>query len=306
MKVTVIGAGNVGATAANVIALKNIASELVLLDIKPGVAEGKVMDMMQTAHMLGIDTRLIASSDDYVKTKASDIIVITSGLARKPGMTREELIDTNAKIVGSVMEQCLVHSPEAIFIIVSNPADTLTYLALKRSGLPKNRVLGMSGVLDSNRFIYFLSQAIGCPPADVDGMVIGVHGDLMLPLDRFAFYKGIPVTDLLSKEQLARVTEDTKQGGGILTKLLGTSAWYAPGAAAASMVAAIASDSKRMLPCIAYLEGEYKEHDVCAGVPVILGKSGMEGVVELALSEEELALFGQSVAAVRKTNDKIK
>ncbi len=305
MKISVIGAGNVGATAANVIALKKFTDELVLLDIKEGFAEGKIMDMMQTAHMLNINTKMVGTTGDYAKTAHSSIIIITSGLARKPGMTREELIGTNAKIVKGVMDKCLEYSSDAIFIIVSNPADTLTYLALKDSKLPHNRVIGMSGVLDSNRFIYFLSQKIGCPPTDVDGMVIGVHGDLMLPLIRLASYKGIPVTELLDNATLEKIIHETKVGGGTLTKLLGTSAWYAPGAAVAIMAEAIALNTRKLLPCIAYLDGEYGEKDVCAGVPVILGASGAEKIVTLSLTLEEREMFAKSVAAVRETNAKL-
>lgn len=305
MKISVIGAGNVGATAANIIALKKIADELVLLDIKEGFAEGKIMDMMQTAHMLNLNTKMLGTTGDYAKTAHSNIIIITSGLARKPGMTREELIGTNAKIVKGVMDECLKYSSDAIFIIVSNPADTLTYLALKDSKLPRNRVIGMSGVLDSNRFIYFLSQKIGCPPTDIDGMVIGVHGDLMLPLTRLASYKGIPVTELLDSASLDEIVHETKVGGGTLTKLLGTSAWYAPGAAVATMAESIALNTRKLLPCIAYLEGEYGEKDVCAGVPVILGASGAEKIVTLKLTTAEREMFAKSVAAVRETNAKL-
>lgn len=305
MKITVVGAGNVGATAANVIALKRFAAEIVLLDVKEGFAEGKAMDMMQTVHMLNINTRIIGTTGEYQKTSNSDIVIITSGIARKPGMTREELIGTNAKIVKSVMDSALAFSPNAIFIIVSNPADTLTYLALKDSRLPRNKIIGMSGILDSNRFIYFLSKEIGCPPNDVDGMVIGVHGDLMLPLTRLASYKGIPVAKLLDEKTLTEVVKQTKLGGGTLTKLLGTSAWYAPGASVATMAEAIALDAKKLLPCIAYLDGEYGEKDVCAGVPVILGKHGLEKIVSLPLTETECAFFTQSAAAARQTNAKL-
>lgn len=306
MKITVVGAGNVGAAAANVIATKKFASEIVLLDVKAGFAEGKAMDMMQTAHMLNINTKISGTTGEYQKTANSDIIIITSGLARKPGMTREELIGTNAGIVKTVMDASLKFSPDAIFIIVSNPADTLTYLAFKDSGLARNRVIGMSGILDSNRFIYFLSKEIGCPPNDVEGMVIGVHGDLMLPLLRLASYKGVPVTSLLNEQALDEIVKQTKIGGGTLTKLLGTSAWYAPGASAATMAEAIALNTKKLLPCIAYLDGEYGETDVCAGVPIILGRDGMEKIIPLPLNETEQSLFAQSVAAVRQTNTNLK
>lgn len=303
MKVTVIGAGNVGATVANVIALKGFASELVLLDIKEGVSEGKAMDMMQTAHMMNFDTRIVGCTNDYSKTADSSVVVITSGIPRKPGMTREQLIGTNAGIVKSVVEQVLKYSPNAIFVIISNPMDTMTYLALKASGVPKNRIIGMGGMLDSSRFRYYLSQALGCTPTDVDGMVIGGHGDkTMIPLVRFATYKGIPVTQLLDKATLDKIVADTMVGGATLTGLLGTSAWYAPGAAGATVVEAIVKDEKKLIPCCAYLEGEYGENDVCVGVPVVLGKDGIEKIVDIKLNAEEKALFDESVAAVRKMN----
>lgn len=303
MKVTVIGAGNVGATVANVIALKGFASELVLLDIKEGVSEGKAMDMMQTAHMMNFDTRITGCTNDYSKTADSSVVVITSGIPRKPGMTREQLIGTNAGIVKSVVEQVLKYSPNAIFVIISNPMDTMTYLALKASGVPKNRIIGMGGMLDSSRFRYYLSQALGCTPTDVDGMVIGGHGDkTMIPLVRFATYKGIPVTQLLDKATLDKIVADTMVGGATLTGLLGTSAWYAPGAAGATVVEAIVKDEKKLIPCCAYLEGEYGENDVCVGVPVVLGKNGIEKIVDIKLNAEEKALFDESVAAVRKMN----
>ena len=305
MKISVIGAGNVGATAANMIALKGFAHEVVLLDIKPGFAEGKAMDMMQTAHMLGIDTRITGITGDYTQTADSSIVIITSGLARRPGMTREELVGKNARIVKDVMDNCLQYSPEAVFIIVSNPADTLTYLAIKDSGLPRNRIIGMSGLLDSSRFIYFLSQALSCNPNDVSGMVIGVHGDLMVPLVRQASCQGQPVTELLNKEQLSKIVEDTKLGGGTLTKLLGTSAWYAPGASIAAMAEAIALDSGRIISCITYLNGEYQEKDVCAAVPVVLGKTGIKKIVELPLTADEAADFLKSTAKSHKVNQQL-
>lgn len=303
MKVTVVGAGNVGATVANVIALKGFASELVLLDIKEGVAEGKAMDMMQTSHMMGFDTTIIGSTNDYSKTANSAVVVITSGIPRKPGMTREQLIGTNAKIVKSVVDQILEFSPEAVFVVISNPMDTMTYLTLKDSGIPKNRIIGMGGMLDSSRFRYYLSQALGCTPTDVDGMVIGGHGDTtMIPLVRFATYRGIPVTELLDKETLDKVVADTMVGGATLTGLLGTSAWYAPGAAGATVAEAIATDAKKLIPCCVALEGEYGENDICIGVPVVLGANGIEKIVEVKFNAEEKALFDKSVAAVRKTN----
>lgn len=303
MKVTVVGAGNVGATVTNVIALKGFASELVLLDIKEGVSEGKAMDMMQTSHMMNFDTTIVGCTNDYSKTADSSVVVITSGIPRKPGMTREQLIGTNAGIVKSVVDQVLQYSPNAIFVIISNPMDTMTYLALKASGVPKNRIIGMGGMLDSSRFRYYLSQALGCTPTDVDGMVIGGHGDkTMIPLARFATYKGIPVSQLLDKETIDKVVADTMVGGATLTGLLGTSAWYAPGAAGATVVEAIVTDAKKLIPCCAYLEGEYGETDVCVGVPVVLGKNGIEKIVDVKLNEEEQKLFDASVAAVRTMN----
>lgn len=315
MKISVIGAGNVGATCANVLALKNFATEVVLLDVKPGVAEGKAMDMMQTSQLLNLDTKIVgvtAPLDDkdaadkaYQATENSDVVVITSGLPRKPGMSRSDLIGVNSKIVKGVMDEALKHSPEAVFIIISNPVDTLTYLALKDSGLPRERVIGMSGLLDGSRFEYYLAQAIGCPVRDINAMVIGAHGDLMVPLTRLASYKGVPVSHYLSEEKLAEIEHATQVGGGTLTKLLGTSAWYAPGATAATMAEAIAKDSKRTISGIAYLDGEYGEKDVCAGVPLVLGKGGVQKIVELPLDEKEKAQFDASVASARETNAKL-
>ena len=315
MKISVIGAGNVGATCANVLALKNFATEVVLLDVKPGVSEGKAMDMMQTAQMMHIDTKIIgvtAPMDDaakadeaYKATENSDVVVITSGIPRKPGMSRTDLIGVNSKIVKGVMDQALKHSPEAVFIIVSNPVDTLTYLALKDSGLPRNRVIGMSGLLDGSRFEYYLAQAIGCPVRDINAMVIGAHGDLMVPLTRFASYKGRPGTELLSEEKLAEIEHATQVGGGTLTSLLGTSAWYAPGTTAATMAEAIAKDSGLTISSICYLDGEYGEHDVCAGVPAVLGKGGIKEITVLDLNEKEQAMFDASVGSARETNAKL-
>ena len=293
MKVTVVGAGNVGATVANVVALKKFASEVVLIDIKEGVSEGKAMDMMQCSHALGFDTTVKGVTNDYAATANSDVIVVTSGLPRKPGMTREELVGVNAKIVKSVVEQALKHSPNAIFIIISNPMDAMTYLAL---------------MLDSSRFRYYLSEALnkaGHPatPTDVDGMVIGGHNDkTMVPLVSIATLRGIPVTQLLSKEVLADVVQKTKVGGATLTGLLGTSAWYAPGASAATLVEAIALDSKKVIPCCVYLEGEYGEKELCVGVPIVLGKDGYEKVVDVKLEGEEKAKFDESVEAARAVN----
>lgn len=317
MKVTVVGAGNVGATVANVLATKNFCSEVVLVDIKKGVSEGKAMDIMQTAHMLNFDTTVtgvtaeIGDAEGYAPTAGSDVVVITSGIPRKPGMSREDLIGTNAKIVKGVVDQALKYSPEAIFIIISNPMDSMTFLTLKDSKLPRNRVIGQGGMLDSSRFRYFLSLALqeaGYPatPTDVDGMVIGGHSDkTMVPLASLATYRGIPVTQLLSKEALDEAVAQTKVGGATLTGLLGTSAWYAPGAAAAALVESIALDAKKLIPCCVYLDGEYGEKDLCIGVPVVLGKNGMEKIVEVKLEGDEKAKFDESVAAARDTNSKI-
>ena len=302
-KVTVVGAGNVGATCANVLAFNEVADEVVMLDVKEGVSEGKAMDMMQTAQLLGFDSTLVGCTNDYAQTANSDVVVITSGIPRKPGMTREELIGVNAGIVKSVAENLLKYSPNAIIVVISNPMDTMTYLALKALGLPKNRVIGMGGALDSSRFKYYLSQALNANLSEVEGFVIGGHGDTtMIPVTRFATYKGIPVTEFLSEEALQKVAADTMVGGATLTGLLGTSAWYAPGAAAASVVEAVLGDQKRMVPCSALLEGEYGEKDLCIGVPCVLGKNGIEKVVELKLNAAEKEAFAKSAAAVHKTN----
>ena len=302
-KVSVIGAGNVGATCANVLVTNQVADEVVLLDIKEGVAEGKAMDIMQTANILGTNTRLYGVTNDYAMTENSDVVVITSGIPRKPGMTREELIGVNAGIVKSVTDNVLKHSPNAIILCVSNPMDTMTYLIHKATNLPKNRIIGMGGALDSARFKYFLSLALGANATEVEGIVIGGHGDTtMIPLKRYAAYRGIPAASLMPAEQLDKVAADTMVGGATLTKLLGTSAWYAPGAAAAQVVAAVLGDQKRMISCSALLEGEYGEKDLCIGVPCILGRNGIEKVVEFDLTDEEKALFAASAAAVHKTN----
>ncbi|MGN0232465.1 MAG: malate dehydrogenase [Muribaculaceae bacterium] len=302
-KVTVIGAGNVGATCANVLVTEGIADEVVLLDIKEGVSEGKAMDIMQSANILGLNSVIKGVTNDYAASEGSDVVVITSGIPRKPGMTREELIGVNAGIVKSVTDNVLKHSPNAIIICVSNPMDTMTYLIHKESGLPKNRIIGMGGALDSARFRYFLSQALGANYNDVDGFVIGGHGDTtMIPMTRYAVCRGVPVTELLDKETLDKVAADTMVGGATLTKLLGTSAWYAPGAAAASLVRAILSDSKSMITCSALVEGEYGLNNMCIGVPCILGKNGIEKVVEYKLNDEEKALLDKSATAVAKTN----
>ena len=295
-KVTVVGAGNVGATAANVIAVKNIASEVVLIDIKEGVAEGKAMDIMQSAQTIGFSTVVKGVTNDYSQTANSDVVVITSGLPRKPGMTREELIGVNAGIVKSVATQILQYSPNAIIIVVSNPMDTMAYLTLKAMGLPRNRVIGMGGALDSSRFKYYLSQKLGCYAHDIDAFVIGGHGDTtMIPMKRFAAYRGIPVSSLLSAEELV--------GGATLTGLLGTSAWMAPGASVAFMVDAIINDQKRMIPASAKLEGEYGYDDIMIGVPCIIGKNGIEKICELELNDEEKALFKASHDATAKTTN---
>lgn len=303
-KVSVIGAGNVGATCANVLVTNQVADEVVLLDIKEGVAEGKAMDIMQTANILGINTRLYGVTNDYAMTENSDVVVITSGIPRKPGMTREELIGVNAGIVKSVTENVLKHSPNAIILCVSNPMDTMTYLIHKATNLPKNRIIGMGGALDSSRFKYYLSQALEANPNEVEGFVIGGHGDTtMIPMRRFAALRGIPAEKLLPTEVMDKVVADTMVGGATLTKLLGTSAWYAPGAATAEVVEAIIHDQKAIIPCSALVEGEYGEKDLCIGVPCVLGKGGIERIIELDLTAEEKELFAKSAAAVHKTNE---
>ncbi|SHF91916.1 malate dehydrogenase (NAD) [Bacteroides luti] len=303
-KVTVVGAGNVGATCANVLAFNEVADEVVMLDVKEGVSEGKAMDMMQTAQLLGFDTTVVGCTNDYAKTANSDVVVITSGIPRKPGMTREELIGVNAGIVKSVAGNILKYSPDAIIVVISNPMDTMTYLSLKSLGLPKNKIIGMGGALDSSRFKYFLSQALGCNANEVEGMVIGGHGDTtMIPLARFATYKGLPVSNFLSKEQIDEVVKSTMVGGATLTGLLGTSAWYAPGAAGAYVVESIIKNQKKMIPSCVALEGEYGQSDICIGVPAIIGRNGVEKIVEIELNAEEKELFEKSAAAVRKTND---
>lgn len=303
MKVTVVGAGAVGATCADHIARKELANELVLLDIKEGFAEGKAIDMMQTATLLGFDTKITGVTNDYSKTAGSDVVVITSGLPRKPGTTREELIGINAGIVKSVAENILKFSPEAIFIVISNPMDTMTYLALKSLGLPKNRIIGMGGTLDSSRFKFYLSQALNCSPNDLQGFVIGGHGDTtMIPLTRLATYQSLPVSNLLDKATLDQVASDTMVGGATLTGLIGTSAWYAPGAAGAALVEAILRDEKKLFTCCVSLEGEYGQEDICLGVPVIIGRNGWEKIIDFKLTEDEQAAFNKSADAVRNMN----
>ena len=306
-KVTVVGAGNVGATCANVLAFNEVADQVVMLDVKEGVSEGKALDLMQTAQLLGFDSNIVGCTSDYAQTADSDVVVITSGIPRKPGMTREELIGVNAGIVKSVVDNILKFSPNAILVIVSNPMDTMTYLTLKATGLPKNRIIGMGGALDSSRFKCYLSKALNANANEVDGIVIGGHGDTtMIPLTRFANYKGRPVADLLDKDALAKVVADTMVGGATLTALLGTSAWYAPGAAAAYVVESIIHDQKKIVPCCVSLEGEYEQNDICIGVPVVLGKNGVEEIIDYKLNDEEKALFAKSADAVRKTNDVLK
>lgn len=303
MKVTVVGAGAVGATCADNIARKQLCNELVLVDIKEGVAEGKAMDLMQTAQIEGFDTRIIGSTNDYTKTVGSDVAVITSGIPRKPGMTREELIGINAGIVKTVTQNILQYSPNAIIIVISNPMDTMTYLALKSSGLPKHRIIGMGGILDSARFRYYLSQAMQCSPNDLQANVIGGHGDTtMIPLTRLATYCGTPVANHLSTDVLKKVAADTMVGGATLTGLLGTSAWYAPGAAGALLVEAILRDEKTLMPCCVSLEGEYGQEDICIGVPVVIGRKGWERIVDMQLNDEEKAAFAKSADAVRNMN----
>lgn len=303
MKITVVGAGNVGATCAENIARLELAPEVVLLDIKEGFAEGKAMDMMQTAAIQGWSTRITGTTGDYSKTADSEVVVITSGIPRKPGMTREELIGTNAGIVKSVVENALKYSPNATIVVISNPMDTMTFLAARTSGLPKNKVIGMGGILDSSRFKYYLSQAMGVPSNDLQGTVIGGHGDTtMIPLTRLASYQSSPVSAHLSEEQLAKIKADTMVGGATLTGLLGTSAWYAPGAAGAALVASIVRDEKRVFPCCVALNGEYGQSDICLGVPVVIGKNGWERIVDLDLNEAEQAEFNKSAAAVRSMN----
>lgn len=303
MKITIVGAGAVGASCAEYIAIKNFASEVVILDIKEGFAEGKAMDLMQTASLNGFDTKIVGVTNDYSKTAGSDVVVITSGVPRKPGMTREQLIGINAGIVTAVSSSLIEYSPEAIMIVVSNPMDTMTYLVHKTAGLPKNRIIGMGGALDSARFKYRLAEALGAPISDVDGMVIGGHSDVgMVPLTRMATRNSIPVSKFISKERLHQVMEDTKVGGGTLTKLLGTSAWYAPGAAVSGLVQAIVCDQKKIFPCSTLLEGEYGLEDICIGVPVVLGKNGIEEIVQLDLTDAESEHLNTSAEGVRKTN----
>ncbi len=307
MKITVVGAGAVGATVADNIARKELSEELVLLDIKESLAEGKAMDMMQTATLLGFDTKVTGSTNDYSKTAGSEVVVITSGIPRKPGMTREELIGTNANIVKGVTENILKHSPDAIIIVISNPMDTMTQLALQSSGLPKERIIGMGGILDSSRFKFYISQALNCSPADLNAVVIGGHGDTtMIPLIRYATWNSAPVSEFLSEEQQQKVVNDTMVGGATLTKLIGTSAWYAPGAAGAALVESIVRDEKKLFACCVPLEGEYSQKDICLGVPVIIGKKGWEKIIDYKLDDKEQAEFNKSADVVRSMNDVLK
>ena len=304
MKVTIVGAGNVGATCADAIAYRGIASEVMLLDIKEGFAEGKALDIMQCATNTGFNTKVSGVTNDYSKTANSDVVVVTSGIPRKPGMTREELIGINAGIVKTVVTNVLEFSPNAIIVIVSNPMDTMTYLALKATGLPKNRIIGMGGALDSSRFKTYLSQALDKPANDISAMVIGGHGDTtMIPLTRLASYNGIPVSEFLSQERLDKVAADTMVGGATLTALLGTSAWYAPGASVAYLVDSILNDQRKMIACSVMLDGEYGQSDICIGVPCIIGKNGIEEIVSIKLNDAEKDLFAKSAAAVRSMND---
>lgn len=304
MKITVVGAGAVGATTADNIARKELCEELVLLDIKQGLSEGKAIDMMQTCSLLGFDTKVIGSTNDYAKTAGSHVVVITSGIPRKPGMTREELIGINAGIVKGVTQNILQHSPDAIIVVISNPMDTMTYLALKTSGVSKNKIIGMGGILDSSRFKYYLSVQLNCSPLDLQGVVVGGHGDTtMIPLTRLATYNSIPVSNLLDKEVLKKVAADTMVGGATLTSLLGTSAWYAPGAAGAALVESIVRDEKKLMPCCVSLDGEYGQKDICMGVPVVVGKNGWEKIIDFKLNEEEQAAFNKSADAVRGMNN---
>ncbi len=303
MKVTVIGAGNVGASCVEYISQNEIASKVVILDIKDGFAEGKALDLNQTATTLGFNTSIKGVTNDYSETSGSDVVVITSGVPRKPGMTREELIGINAGIVQKVSENVLKYSPDAIIVVVSNPMDTMTYLALKATGLPKNRIIGMGGALDSSRFKTYLSLALNKPANDIQGMVIGGHGDTtMIPLHRLATYNGIPVSQFLEEKVIKKVVADTMVGGATLTKLLGTSAWYAPGASVAYLVDSILNDYKKIIPCSVFLDGEYNLRDICIGVPCIIGANGVESIIDVELNQSEENLLSQSAIKVREMN----
>ena len=307
MKATIVGAGNVGSSCAEYIAIKNIASDVVLLDIKEGLAEGKALDLSQTSTTLGFNSRITGVTNNYAATAKSDVIVITSGIPRKPGMTREELIGINAGIVESVISNILKYSPEAVIVVVSNPMDTMTYLAIKSTGIPENKIIGMGGALDSSRFKTYLSRELGKPSSDIDAMVIGGHGDTtMIPLTRLATYNGIPISNFLSNKTLEKISAETMVGGATLTKLLGTSAWYAPGASVSYLVDSILSDQKKIIPCSVMLNGEYGLNDICIGVPVIIGKTGVEEIIEINLTDIEREKFHQSADSVSKMNSSLK
>lgn len=300
MKITVVGAGNVGATCANVCAHKELANEIVLLDIKEGVAEGKALDIWQTSPINLFDSRVVGSTNDYSKTAGSDVVVITSGLPRKPGMSRDDLISTNAKIVKMVTENIVKHSPDAVIIIVSNPLDVMTYAAYLTANLPSTKVFGMAGILDTARYRAFLAEELNISPKDIQAVLMGGHGDTMVPLPRYTTVGGIPVTELIAEDKLNAIIDRTKKGGGEIVNLLGTSAWYAPGAAAAQMVEAIVRDQRRVFPVCAWLQGEYDQKDIYLGVPVILGKNGIEKIIELDLNAEEKASLETSSGHVRE------
>lgn len=300
-KITVIGAGNVGATVANVIAHKDLAREVVLVDIKEGTAEGKALDIWQTGPINNFNTRVTGVTNDYLRTKGSGVVVITSGLPRKPGMSRDDLIKTNAAIVKEVTEKVIKYSPEAIIIVVSNPLDVMTYAAYKAARKHSRKVFGMAGILDTGRYKTFISNALNVSAKDVHGLLLGGHGDTMVPLPRYTSINGIPVTDLLGKEELDKIVERTRKGGGELVNLMGTSAWYAPGAAAAQMVEAIVDDQQRVFPVCAYLTGEYGLNDIYLGVPVKLGKNGIEEIIEIKLNDDEMKMLHESAASVKET-----
>jgi len=303
MKITVVGAGNVGATCANVIAHKELANEIVLVDIKEGIAEGKSLDIWQTAPINLYDSRIIGSTNDYSKTAGSEVAVITSGLPRKPGMSRDDLIATNAGIVKTVTENIIKYSPDAKIIVVSNPLDVMTYCAYLTAKVDSSKVFGMAGILDTARYSAFLAEALNVSPKDIKAVLMGGHGDTMVPLPRYTTVAGIPVTELIDKAKLDAIVERTKKGGGELVNLMGTSAWYAPGAAAAQMVEAILRDQRRIFPVCALLNGEYGMKDIYLGVPVVLGKNGIEKIIELKLNEEEMTLLKQSAEAVKQVMD---
>ena len=303
MKVTVVGAGNVGATCANVIAHKELVKEVILLDIKQGIAEGKALDIWQTSGVNNYDTRVTGVTNDYAKTAGSEVVVITSGLPRKPGMSRDDLISTNAEIVASVTENVVKYSPDAILIIVSNPLDVMSYCAYVTSKLPSSKVMGMAGILDTARYRAFLAEAIDCSPKDISAMLLGGHGDTMVPLPRYTSVSGIPVSEQIDETKLNAIVERTKKGGGELVSLMGTSAWYAPGAAAAQMVESILRDQKRIFPVCAWLQGEYGLKDIYLGVPVVLGSKGIEKIIELKLNGDEMKLVNESAKSVKEVMD---